>query len=515
MKTGVIIPLAHGFNVSGVTTWVRTLTRVLAEAGCETTVIVHSTPPGHEATAPAIDRRAKTLDATHAGIVGSDAFDYDAAARVYDQTANELLSRCDRVCGISSIHADVTSLLIGVALARPTQTRVVAWAQADNRYDVRVCEWGQDALAAFAGVSRTLASQIRSCVAEPAAMVRWIPNAVGLPDRPVPRRSEGPIRLLYVGRLEHHQKRCMSLVAMSRNLSLMGVDHELTVVGDGPAGDAMRDAAHGMERVRFAGVLGAGDLGRLYPTADALVLPSRYEGLSLSMLEAMAHARPVVCARMDSGITDAIRHGDSGIVAPVGPDADEAETGLALARAMSLAGRRQLADMGMRARLAVERDFSIPVFAERVTAFIDGSFDSPPPTWEPDRPARFSDYAERFGSGSAPPNATAMVRGALAPLVGERLVVHGTGAHTRQLWPAFAPFMRTIVAFADDDPARWGGEFMGRPVIAPEAARAHGATHVIISSWLHEGAIWDRRGVYESRGIGVSRIYARAALEAA
>lgn len=510
-----MIPLAHGFNVSGVTTWVRTLTRVLAQAGYETAVVVHAIPPGQEATATAIDHRAKIFDATHAGVVGSDAFDYNAAAKVYDQAANELLSRSDRVCGISSIHADVTGLLIGAALARPRQTRVVAWAQADNRYDVRVCEWGQDALAGFAGVSRALASQIRSCVEEPSAKVRWIPNAVELPDQPVPRRSGGPIRLLYVGRLEHHQKRCMSLLAMSRNLSLMGVDHDLTVVGDGPAGDALREAAEGMERVRFAGVLGAGDLRRLYSAADALVLPSRYEGLSLSMLEAMAHACPVVCARMDSGITDAIRHGDSGIVAPVGPDADEAETGFALAQVVSRTNQLHLAEMGRMARLAVERDFSIPVFAERVTAIINDSFDSPPPKWEHGRPARFSEYAERFGSGSAPPNATAMVRAALAPLVGERLVVHGTGAHTRQLWPAFAPFMRTIVAFADDDPAQWGGEFMGRPVIAPEAARAHGATHVIISSWLHEGAIWNRRGVYESRGIGVSRIYARAALVAA
>jgi glycosyltransferase involved in cell wall biosynthesis len=55
-------------------------------------------------------------------------------------------------------------------------------------------------------------------------------------------------------------------------------------------------------------------------------LPSRAEGLPVGMLEAMAHAMPVVVSRI-GGVPDALAHGVEGLIVPVG-DAD------ALARAL-------------------------------------------------------------------------------------------------------------------------------------------------------------------------------------
>ncbi|MFJ9536285.1 glycosyltransferase [Streptomyces sp. NPDC101225] len=64
----------------------------------------------------------------------------------------------------------------------------------------------------------------------------------------------------------------------------------LVLVGDGPDADRLRAAAPGS--VTFAGP--AADAAPWYRAADVVVLPSRWEGMALAPLEAMACARPVL-----------------------------------------------------------------------------------------------------------------------------------------------------------------------------------------------------------------------------
>ncbi|MFI0541760.1 glycosyltransferase [Streptomyces sp. WSLK1-3] len=69
----------------------------------------------------------------------------------------------------------------------------------------------------------------------------------------------------------------------------------LVLVGDGPERDRLRDAAPGS--VLFAGAVA--DAVPWYRAADLLVLPSRWEGMALAPLEAMACGRPVVVTDVD------------------------------------------------------------------------------------------------------------------------------------------------------------------------------------------------------------------------
>ncbi|MDX3314791.1 glycosyltransferase [Streptomyces sp. ME08-AFT2] len=64
----------------------------------------------------------------------------------------------------------------------------------------------------------------------------------------------------------------------------------LVLVGDGP--DAARLRSHAPESVLFAGAVA--DAVPWYQAADLVVLPSRWEGMALAPLEAMACGRPVV-----------------------------------------------------------------------------------------------------------------------------------------------------------------------------------------------------------------------------
>ena len=64
-----------------------------------------------------------------------------------------------------------------------------------------------------------------------------------------------------------------------------------------------------------------------------------------------------------------------------------------------------------------------------------------------------------------------------------------------------------IAAFCDDDRQVHGTTLWNWPVVAPQQAGATGATDVVISSWINQQAIWERRAVYERQGLIVHALY--------
>ena len=99
----------------------------------------------------------------------------------------------------------------------------------------------------------------------------------------------------------------------------------------------------------------------LLAACDLFVLPSLYEGLPISLLEAMAAERPTIATAI-GGVDEVVRHGESGLLVP------PAQPG-----AMASALRRLLADAELRTRLAaagrslVTTQFSAPGMVRRVT----------------------------------------------------------------------------------------------------------------------------------------------------
>jgi glycosyltransferase involved in cell wall biosynthesis len=101
--------------------------------------------------------------------------------------------------------------------------------------------------------------------------------------------------------------------------------------------------------------------------ADIFVLPSVREGLPNALLEAMACGSGCIATRLD-GVTDTlIADGDSGVLVP---PRDAAALEAALAGFGSHPARAR--EMGARARLRIERDFSLARTAEQyLTAYHD------------------------------------------------------------------------------------------------------------------------------------------------
>jgi FlaA1/EpsC-like NDP-sugar epimerase len=95
----------------------------------------------------------------------------------------------------------------------------------------------------------------------------------------------------------------------------------------------------------------------------------------------------------------------------------------------------------------------------------------------------------------------------LRSLAGRRVVIHGTGQHTLQLEHVIRGSPARIVAFADDDRQKHGTELWGLRVIDPREAATTGATDAVISSWMHEEAIWARRQAYVTGRVLLHRVY--------
>ncbi|HTR97557.1 MAG TPA: glycosyltransferase family 4 protein [Candidatus Acidoferrales bacterium] len=168
--------------------------------------------------------------------------------------------------------------------------------------------------------------------------VRVVPNGADPPDEAreaAPARAwrerfaTSMIRPLWVvaARLEEQKGHAVLIDALGE-VWKRGLDFTLAVAGEGSLRAALEERARaaGLEtRVRFLGRIE--DIGPLLAAADAVVLPSLWEGLPLTLLEAMARNRPVIATRV-GGVPEAIEDGIHGALVPpsdVAALADELE----------------------------------------------------------------------------------------------------------------------------------------------------------------------------------------------
>ena len=81
----------------------------------------------------------------------------------------------------------------------------------------------------------------------------------------------------------------------------MGRRVQIVIAGDGPAQEQLERLAGNLgvtDRVRFIGF--REDVADLLAACDLVVLPSLREGLSISLLEAMAAGKPIIATNIGS-----------------------------------------------------------------------------------------------------------------------------------------------------------------------------------------------------------------------
>ena len=158
--------------------------------------------------------------------------------------------------------------------------------------------------------------------------VRVVPNGAEPPDEEAEweevreiraRLSATRLRPLWVmaARLEEQKGHTVLLEALAE-VSRRGLDFVVALAGEGSLRGTLEAKASALAlsgRVRFLGQVEP--IGPLLRAADAVVLPSLWEGLPLTLLEAMARARPVVATTV-GGIPEVLEDGACGVLVSPG-----------------------------------------------------------------------------------------------------------------------------------------------------------------------------------------------------
>jgi glycosyltransferase involved in cell wall biosynthesis len=172
-------------------------------------------------------------------------------------------------------------------------------------------------------VSATIERQARIVDPSLASRLHVIPYGVPvagrLPERP--RDPSAPLRVLYAGRVVQLQKRVFDLPHVVAEVEARGVPIELTVMGEGPEMQEFRTrcAAHiARGSIRVWGPQSNGAVLAALAEQDVAIMTSEFEGLPLSLLEAMGQGCVPVFTDTRSGIPEIIVDGVNGYRVPVG-----------------------------------------------------------------------------------------------------------------------------------------------------------------------------------------------------
>jgi glycosyltransferase involved in cell wall biosynthesis len=173
-------------------------------------------------------------------------------------------------------------------------------------------EPGQGRVRAYLAIDR-LTARLATCIAVSEPVARGLPsdtriirNFVRIPEHPAPRPSQASVA--FVGRVEP-EKGPDDFCEIAQRLP----DVRFEMYGDGSMRTAL-EARHG-HRVRFRGMVPS--MAPYWGEVGLLCMPSRYEGLPMALLEAMANGVPVAAYAV-GGLATSVLPGQTGWLAPAG-----------------------------------------------------------------------------------------------------------------------------------------------------------------------------------------------------
>lgn len=166
----------------------------------------------------------------------------------------------------------------------------------------------------FVTYSQAMYRNLLQVLPERAADIRYLPYGIAIPETPR-RPAAGPLRLVFCGRLDP-QKGVGDLPKIAARLEARGDAVTWTIVGDGPDGPALR-REWTAPNVTWTGALSHERAVEVVGQHDVLVLPTRAEGFSVALLEAMASGVVPVVSAIETGMGEVVNP-STGCLAPVG-----------------------------------------------------------------------------------------------------------------------------------------------------------------------------------------------------
>jgi glycosyltransferase involved in cell wall biosynthesis len=207
-------------------------------------------------------------------------------------------------------------LELAMASAFECGRTVIQILHGDTDYYYDLAARHEDVVDAFVVYGRIMERTLKARLPHRSDDIYFLPYGMPEPSR---RRTaaSGKLRVLFAGRLEHRQKGVLDLPSIDRTLLKRGIDIRWTVVGSGPDEQKLRDA-WGSPCVRFLGPRSHAEVMDIASDHDVFVLPTRWEGVPVALLEAMSVGLAPVVSRIESGVNEVLADGVTGLMPPVG-----------------------------------------------------------------------------------------------------------------------------------------------------------------------------------------------------
>jgi glycosyltransferase involved in cell wall biosynthesis len=209
-------------------------------------------------------------------------------------------------------------------------------------------------------VSKQVEFALISWMSSVKGKTKVIPNAVPVPKFRSPCLFKA-YDILFVGRLTQAKGVDILLKAVKILKNKYSKNLKIAIVGDGHLKEVLNNMAVELgvnKEVKFLGV--RKDVNKLMRSSKIFILPSRYEGFGLVVVEAMSNMLPVIASNV-GGIPEIIENGKDGLLVP--PENPEA-----LAKAI----KQLLDDVKMRKELAknaykkVKEKYSMETYTKKL-----------------------------------------------------------------------------------------------------------------------------------------------------
>lgn len=304
----IIIDLAEGVQLGGIETWTYTVARELREIGADVEIFARKTqmqPP--EDIAPCFS----WMDIEYKNFRDNVLI-----------LAQELISRSPCTVIINK-H---TQILYAAYLARKAadaQIRIISVMHNDEIALYRRQRRIEDITDCICCVSKRIKEKLVREFGISPDKVYYKESPVYIPSpvfhRDYTEEGSEPIKVGYAARLTKFQKRADLFPDLIMELQKRQVNYHLTILGDGAYKEKLMDfvAAEGLEeRVSILGRKPHQEVIDFWKTQDIFISFSDFEGVGLSLLEAMSQG--VIPIETDvAGSEEFVKNGKNGYIVPI------------------------------------------------------------------------------------------------------------------------------------------------------------------------------------------------------
>lgn len=359
--------LCYPYHRGGVTRWMADLAAEVRRQGA-TSWFVAPRPRAPfvngRGRPPMVDIFAEMPAAERPIVVAPDvgaAFEFGTAA--YRSSVYARAMRSGLPSGVPVVVADDPDTWAAAAYLSPRNPMIGVLHGDYVGYDRLVMRYGE-AAAAITCVSQRVKTRTAALCRPGHSPLVTIPCGIPmLAAGTTSPRSLGPLGLTWVGRMDENQKRVSDLPKIAATLRGTGFPFTLDLMGDGPARESLARSfsALGLDSVvRLHKWAPTSDVLDLFARSDLLLMSSNYEGMPITVMEALSMGCGVVSSRV-SGVEDYQAHSLATNclwiydVGDVSGAVEQIHAAAAVSRVARAAAARALA----------ESEFSIGVCAQR------------------------------------------------------------------------------------------------------------------------------------------------------